>query len=115
MISDFLLGQIALETKEKIKSAEVVLDGDLKEVPILKKEVEGNLLKVYVNTSKGKGTITDIRLKDDRGNLLLSKPCERVKTNGYAIISSFYIRFVEEEMKDPVSVFELRGIDNEEK
>lgn len=115
MISDFLIGQIALETKDKIQSAEVVLDGKVKEVPILRKEVEGDLLKVYVNTASGKGTITDIRLKDDKDNLLLSKPAERIKTNGYAIISSFYIRFVEEEMKDPISVFELRGIDNEEK
>lgn len=114
MISDFLIGQIALETKDKIQSAEVVLDGEVKEVPILRKEVEGNLLKVYVNTSNGRGTITDIRLKDDKDNLLLSKPAERIKTNGYAIISSFYIRFVEEEMEDPVSVFKLRGIDNEE-
>lgn len=115
MISDYLIEQIAKETKDKIKSAEVVLDGVEQEVSILRKEVEGNLLKVYVNTSKGKGTITDIRLKDEKGNLLLSKPAERIKTSGYAIVSSFYIRFVEEEIEDPVSIFEMRGIDNGKK
>lgn len=114
MISDYLIEQITKETKDKIKTAEIVLNDEVKEVQILRKDVEKNLLKVYVNTADGKGTITDIRLKDDRGNVLLSKPCERLKTSGYAIVSSFYIRFVEEEMKDPVSVFELRGIDNEE-
>ena len=112
MISDYLLNKIALETEAKITKAEVEIDGKLEKVQILRKDVVKNLLKVYVNTTKSKGLITDIRLLDDDGRVLLSKPCERIKNIGYALVSSFYIRFVEEEVTDPISVFELRGVEN---
>ena len=52
MISDFLLEQIASETKEKIARAEIVIDGKTEEVQILRKDQEKNLLKVFVNTTK---------------------------------------------------------------
>ena len=109
MISDFLLEQIASETKEKIAKAEIVIDGVTEEVQILRKDQEKNLLKIFVNTTKSKGLISDIRLLDDKGRVLLSKPSERIKNVGYALVSSFYIRFVEEEIKEPISIFELRG------
>lgn len=112
MISDFLLEQIAAETKDKIAKAEITIDGRTEEVQILRKDQEKNLLKVFVNTTLSKGLISDIRLLDDRGRVLLSKPSERIKNVGYALVSSFYIRFVEDEIKEPMSIFELRGVNN---
>lgn len=95
--------------KDKIKTAEVVFDDErVEEVQIMRKYVEGNLLKVNVNTTKGIGTIKDIRLKDANGKILISKPRDRVKTNGYALVSSFYIKIVEEEIDDPINIFELK-------
>ena len=95
--------------KDKIKTAEVVFDdGRTEEVQIMRKYVEGNLLKVNVNTTKGVGTIKDIRLKDANGKILISKPRDRVKTTGYALVSSFYIKIVEEEIDNPISIFELK-------
>lgn len=115
MISDFLLEQIALETKDKIVRAEITIDGKTEEVQILRKDQHKNLLKVFVNTTLSKGLISDIRLLDDKGRVLLSKPSERIKNVGYALVSSFYIKFVEDEVKEPVSIFELRGAENGEK
>ncbi|MDY2918040.1 MAG: hypothetical protein SOU08_00100 [Anaerococcus sp.] len=107
MISEYLINEIMEFTKDQVKSAEAVINDKVEEVEILRKEIKGNVLKVFVNTAKGKGTITDIRLKDDKGNILLSKPFERVKTTGYAIVSSFYIRFIEKEVEDPINIFEM--------
>lgn len=110
MLSKELITDVAVYIKDRIKTAEVVFEGkDPEEVGIMKKEVRGNLLRVLINTTKGVGTITDIRLKDAKGNILISKPREKVKTTGYAVVSSFYIKVVEEEIDDPVSLFEMRG------
>lgn len=113
MISDYLIEQIAKETKDKISRAEVVLDGKAKEAQIMDVKVKGNALTVFVNTSTSKGEISDIRLMDSKGNILLSKPVKYVKNNGYGIVSSFYVRFVEEEITEPMSIFKLRGDSNE--
>ena len=66
-------------------------------------------LKKLMVKLPSKGLISDIRLLDEKGRVLLSKPSERIKNVGYALVSSFYIRFVEEEIKEPMSIFELRG------
>ena len=95
--------------KDKIKTAEVIFDdGRAEEVQIMRKYVVDDLLKVNVNTTKGIGTIKDIRLKDANGKILISKPRDRVKTTGYALVSSFYIKIVEEEIDDPINIFELK-------
>lgn len=109
MLSEQLLNDVAVFIKDKVKTAEVIFDDErVEDVQIMRKYVEGNLLKINVNTTKGIGTIKDIRLKDTNGNILISKPRERVKTTGYALVSSFYIKIVEEEIEDPINIFELK-------
>lgn len=109
MLSQELLNNVAGFIKDKIKTAEVIFDdGRAEEVQIMRKYVVDDLLKVNVNTTKGIGTIKDIRLKDANGKILISKPRDRVKTNGYALVSSFYIKIVEEEIDDPINIFELK-------
>lgn len=109
MLSEQLIDEIAIFIKDKVKTAEVVFDDErVEDVQIMRKYVEGNLLKVNVNTTKGIGTIKDIRLKDANGKILISKPRERVKTTGYAIVSSFYIKVTEEEIDDPINIFEIK-------
>lgn len=112
MISDFLINQIAEETKNKVKRAEVVVNGNVEKVGIYNKDVKDNLIKIFVNTTTKNGTITDVRLLDDKDRVLISKPAKIIKTAGYGIVSSFYIRIVEEEVKDPISIFEMRGVNN---
>ncbi|MBA7490434.1 hypothetical protein ES702_00972 [subsurface metagenome] len=113
MLSKDLINDVAVFIKDKVKTAEVVFDDDrVEEVSIMRKYVVDNLLKVNVNTTKGVGTIKDIRLKDANGKILISKPREKVKTTGYAIVSSFYIKIVEEEIDDPINIFEIKeGLD----
>lgn len=106
MLSEKLINDLAKYTAGRIEKAEVVIDGETRSVPIIKREVVGDLVKVYVNTTKGKGEITDVRLLDDKGELMVSKPGSRIKNVGYALVSSFYIKFIEEEITDPKAVFE---------
>lgn len=96
--------------KDEIKTAVVVFEGkEPEEVQIIRKNLEKDTLKVLVNTTKGAGTITDIRLLDDKGNVLISKPKGKVKTIDHGIISTFWIKIVEEEILDPINIFELKG------
>lgn len=112
MLAESLLNELAEYTASKIVSAEIVIDEEIRDVKIMRKDVIGNLVKVYVNTTSGKGTITDIRLKDDKGNTLVSKPGNRIKNIGYALVSSFYIKFIEDEITDPKTIFDEMRKDN---
>ncbi len=96
--------------KDEIKTAVVVFEGkEPEEVQIIRKNLDKDTLKVLVNTTKGAGTITDIRLLDNKGNVLISKPKGKVKTIDHGIISTFWIKIVEEEILDPINIFELKG------
>ena len=109
MLSGELITDIAQYIKDRVKSAEVVFDDKEPEsVQIIRKDIKDNTLKVFVNTTKGKGTITDIRLLDDKGSVLISKPRGTIKTIDHAIVSTFWIKIVEEEIEDPISIFELK-------
>lgn len=109
MLSDELRNEVAEFIKDKVKTAEVVFEGEKpEEVQIMRKYVEGDLLRIHVNTTKGVGTIKDIRLKDAKGKVIISKPRERTKVTGYAIVSSFYIKVVEEEIENPINIFEMK-------
>lgn len=109
MLSDQLLIDIVQFIQDKITSAEVVFDdGRVEDVQIMRKFVKGNLLRVHVSTANGVGIITDIRLKDADGKILINKPRGRIKTTGYALVSSFYIKITEEEIENPLSIFEVK-------
>lgn len=112
MLAESLLSELAEYTASKIESAEIVIDEEVRDVMIIRKEVIDNLVKVYVNTASGKGVITDIRLKDEAGNTLVSKPGHRIKNIGYALVSSFYIKFIEDEITDPKTIFDEMRKDN---
>ena len=107
MLSEKCINEMAQELAHKVASAEVVIDDVVHDASILRKEAVGNTIKIFINITQAKGIITDIRLKDEAGDILISKPQEVVKTVGYALVSSFYIQIIEEEAKDPVSVFDL--------
>ena len=110
MLSEYLMNNVCQFIKDEIKTAVVVFEGkEPEEVQIIRKNLEKDTLKVLVNTTKGAGTITDIRLLDDKGNVLISKPKGKVKTIDHGIISTFWIKIVEEEILDPINIFELKG------
>lgn len=113
MLSEQLISDVAVYIKNRIKTAEVVFEGKKPEpAQIINKEITNDVLKVFVNTTKGKGTIEDVRLLDDKGQVLISKPRGVVKTIDHAIISTFWIRVLEEELANPVNIFEIKeGLD----
>ena len=110
MITEKLMTDVLEFIKSKIGTAEMVIDGVVEPVQILDTKIEGNLLKIFTNTTKGKGTITDLYIKDDDGNVVLSKPRMILKTHAYGVVSSFYIQLEEKEIPDPINIFEtVRG------
>lgn len=110
MLSEYLMKNVCQFIKDEIQTAVVVFEGkEPEEVQIIRKNLDKDTLKVLVNTTKGAGTITDIRLLDDKGNVLISKPKGKVKTIDHGIISTFWIKIVEEEILDPINIFELKG------
>ena len=109
MLSNELINDIAEYIKDRVKSAEVVFEGkDPEKVEIIRKDIKDNTLKVFVNTTKGKGTIKDIRLLDENEKVIISKPRGTIKTIDHAIVSTFYIKIVEEEIDNPINIFELK-------
>ena len=110
MISDFLIDDIANYIRDRIISAEVIYDDTRTvQVEIMRKQIDKNTLKVFVNTSNGTGNIVDIRLLDAEGKVLISKPKGIIKTIDHAIISTFWIKILEEEVDDPINIFEIKG------
>lgn len=107
MLSEKCINDMATELLGKIASAEVVIDDKAFGANILRKEADKNLIKIFINITQKKGIITDVRLKDEVGDVLISKPQKVEKNVGYALVSSFYIQIVEEEADTPISVFEL--------
>ncbi len=109
MLSNELINDIAEYIKDRVSTAEVVFDDKKPEsVQVIRKEIQGDTIKILVNTTKGKGTIKDLRLLDKNGKVLISKPRGTIKTIDHAIVSSFWIRIVEEEIDDPINIFELK-------
>lgn len=113
MLSNELIIDIAKYIKNRVRSAEVVFDGKKPEkVEIIRKDISANTLKVFVNTTKGKGTIKDIRLLDENDKVIISKPRGTIKTIDHAIVSTFWIKIVEEEIDNPINIFEIKeGLD----
>ena len=64
MLSEKLMTDVLKFIESKVTTAEMILNEEVKEVPILKTEIRGDLLKIYTNVTEGRGTITDIYIKD---------------------------------------------------
>lgn len=110
MIHDNLMALVIAYIKERIDHAKIVIDDKEQDAEILKAEIApGYLLKIFVNTPRGEGTITDLRLYDKEGKIMISKPQEIIKTTGYGLVSSFYIQLTEKEITDPMTIFEMGG------
>lgn len=107
MLSEKLINEVALFIESKVSSAEMIIDGKKSEMEILRTETNGNMLKIFTNASRGKGEITDINIKDDKGNIIISKPDSVLKNTGYSLVASFYIRIKEIEVDDPINIFDL--------
>ena len=107
MLSQELITDVCTYIKDKIVTAQVVFEGKPPEkIDIMRKEIVDDTLKVFVNTTKGKGNIEDVRLLDEDGHVLISKPKGVIKTIDHAIVSTFWIRVTEQELANPISIFE---------
>lgn len=110
MLEDKIINEIANFVADKVDSAEMLIDGVAEEVNIMNIQVvENNLLKVFITAAQGKGEITDIRLKDIEGDIIMSKPRSVIKNPTFGLVSTFYIRFIEMEVNDPINIFEMGG------
>lgn len=112
MLSDELKLNILEFIQDKVATAEMVIDDVATEIQILRVDIdeERDLLKIFTNASEGKGQITDLYIKDEAGNIIISKPRSILKNSHYGLVSSFYIRIREEIIENPINIFEMGGI-----
>lgn len=114
MISDYLMQRVAEYIREHIAKATIVMDGEEIDGEIMRVDVtKKHLIKVFINTPHSRGKITDVRLYDKTGALVINRPQETEKLMGYGLVSSFYIQLIEHEITDPNSVFNM-GAKNDE-
>ena len=113
MISDYLMQRVAEYIREHITKATIVMDGEEIDGEIMRVDVtKKHLIKVFINTPRSHGKITDVRVFDKTGALVINRPQETEKILGYGLVSSFYIQVIEHEITDPNSVFNM-GVENE--
>ena len=112
MLSDDLKYQVLEFIRDKVATAEMVIDDVATPIQILRTDLdrERSLLKIYTNASEGKGQISDLYIKDSEGNIIISKPRSILKNSHYGLVSSFYIRIREEIIENPINLFEMGGI-----
>lgn len=67
---------------------------------------------MFINTPHSRGKITDVRIYDKTGALVINRPQETEKLMGYGLVSSFYIQLIEHEITDPNSIFKM-GVEDE--
>lgn len=107
MLSEKFIEDITKYIESRIDSAEMIIDQKKESMEILKTEVKGNMLKVFLNVSSGKGHVSDINILDEKKQILISKPDSILKTTGYGLVVAFYIRLQEVEVDDPINIFDL--------
>lgn len=107
MLSEKLITDVIKYIESRVHSAEIIIDGKAEKMDILKTEVVGDILKIFTNATQGKGTISDINIKDKDGNIIISKPDSILKTTGYSLVAAFYIKVKEVEVTDPINIFNL--------
>lgn len=109
MLSKLLIRQVAEFVESQVASAEAVIDNKGHDIPIMKSEIDGNLLKIYTNTADVDGLITSINLKNAKGEVIISKDTKIEKSDTYSVVSSFYINVLEEEIEKPIDIFKVTG------
>lgn len=113
MISDYLMQRVVEYIRDHIAKATIVMDGEEKDGEILRVDIAENyLLKVFINTPHSRGKISDVRLYDKTGKLVINRPQETEKLMGYGLVSSFYIQLIEHEITDPNSIFKM-GVEDD--
>lgn len=114
MISDYLMQRVAEYIREHIAKATIIMDGEEIDGEIMRVDVtQKHLIKVFINTPRSHGKISDVRIYDKTGALVINRPQETEKILGYGLVSSFYIQLIEHEVTDPNSVFNM-GAKNDE-
>ena len=114
MLSEKILIGVAEYIKSQVATATIIIDDVEKEAEIMKVEIfDKNLLKIFVNTSGGKGVVSDLLIKDKAGDVIISKPRSVEKTTGYGLVSSFYIKIEEREIDDPINIFKMGGLNGQ--
>lgn len=112
MLSKKLIKDVAVFIEKQVATAEAIIADKKVPIPIMKSEIDGNLLKIYTNTADVGGLITNVNLLNDKGEVIISKATNIEKNDTYSVVSSFYINVLEEELEKPIDIFKVAGRDN---
>ena len=96
---------------DNIARAEIIINKEIEDVNILDiSRIENNILKVYTQASKGVGHITNIRLLNRNGDIVMEKPRDIDKTGDHGLISTFMVELQEVEYSGNTSIFDLSEV-----
>lgn len=109
MLSEKAKGRMLECLLSSIDSAEMLIDGETVEAPIIRAERQKDILKVFLNITQGQGQVSDIYILDADGEVVIHRPQMILKKSAYGLMSAFYIKLVEEEVEDPIKTFNLGG------
>lgn len=90
MISPTGIGKVAAYIKSIVAKGTYTINGVAKEVSILKTELVGGVLTIYLYISSADaGNITNIKLMDVAGDVFADKPDNISKTNTKGLLVAF--------------------------
>lgn len=111
MLTEKTYKAVAKLLESMMVKAEIVLDEKVVPISILRTEIskDGRQLKVYTRASSGDGQVTNLRILDSEGDIVLERPKLIQMHPNYGLISTFWIEIGEREVQSPISIFEQGG------
>lgn len=114
--SDILLTNLGIEIMrnalaDNVVRAEIIINEEVEDIKILDiSKIDNNILKVFTQASKGVGHISNIRILNREGEIIIEKPRNIEKTKDHGLISTFMIELLEVENSGNVSIFDLSEV-----
>lgn len=96
---------------ENVVRAEIVINNEVEDINILDvSKINNNILKIYTQAAKGMGKITNIRILNKNGDVIIEKPRDIEKNKNDGLISTFMIELEEVEYSGSTSIFDLSEV-----
>lgn len=94
-----------------VARAEILINNEIQDINILDVSKEkDNILKIYTQAAKGMGRITNIRILNKDGDVIIEKPRNIEKNKNDGLISTFMLEIQEVEYSGNTSIFDLSEV-----
>lgn len=92
MITNNFLSKLAAYIDSQITKCQYVLNGEVLDIPIHSKEINGSIVKVNILLDENvEGNITEFKLYDADGQIAKQESCNIIKGRGRGLYKTFSI------------------------